>query len=208
MGHDGDVMCDAQSDSTLAYYERNARSFCAATVALDLSPLYARFLPLLPAGGHILDVGCGSGRDARAFLAQGYTVTAFDASPALAQQATAYCGIPVQVLRVQEVPWVACFDGIWACASLLHVPMRELPEVLGRLTVALKPGGVLYLSFKYGHGERHREGRHFTNLDEAGLLTLLDAVPGLLLRELWITADQRPDRHGEQWLNAVVAGSA
>jgi hypothetical protein len=110
----------------------------------------------------------------------------------------------VQVLRVQEVPWVACFDGIWACASLLHVPMRELPEVLGRLTLALKPGGVLYLSFKYGHGERHREGRHFTDLDEAGLLTLLGAVPGLLLRERWITADQRPERHGEQWLNAVA----
>ena len=208
MGHDGDVMCDAQSDSTLAYYERNARSFCAATVALDLSALYARFLPLLPAGGHILDVGCGSGRDARAFLAQGYTVTAFDASPALAQQARAYCGIPVQVLRVQEGPWMACFDGIWARASLLHVPMRELPEVLGRLTVALKPGGVLYLSFKYGHGERHCEGRHFTDLDEAGLLMLLGAVPGLLLREQWITADQRPERHGEQWLNAVVAGLA
>ena len=170
--------------------------------------MYARFLPLLPAGGHILDVGCGSGRDARAFLAQGYTVTAFDASPALAQQATAYCGIPVQVLRVQEVPWVACFDGIWACASLLHVPLRELPEVLGRLTVALKPGGILYLSFKHGHGERQQEGRHFTDLDEAGLLTLLDATPGLLLRELWITADQRPERHAEQWLNALVAGSA
>ena len=91
---------------------------------------------------------------------------------------------------------------------MLHVPLRELPEVLGRLTVALKPGGILYLSFKHGHGERQQEGRHFTDLDEAGLFTLLDATPGLLLRELWITADQRPERHAEQWLNALVAGSA
>ena len=96
----------------------------------------------------------------------------------------------------------------FAYPLIRHTRLRELPEVLGRLTVALKPGGVLYLSFKYGHGERHCEGRHFTDLDEAGLLMLLGAVPGLLLRERWITADQRPERHGEQWLNAVVAGSA
>ncbi len=94
----------------------------------------------------------------------------------------------------------------FAYPLIRHTRLRELPEVLGRLTVALKPGGILYLSFKHGHGERHHEGRHFTDLDEAGLLTLLGAVPGLLLRERWITADQRPERHGEQWLNAVVAG--
>ena len=189
---------------SIAYYEEHAQTFFDGTVALDLSPLHQRFLAHLPTGGHILDAGCGSGRDARAFLEQGYTVTAFDAAPALAELASVHCGLPVQVLRLEEIDWQARFDGIWACASLLHLALPELPDVLRRLATALKPGGVLFTSFKQGHGEREYGGRRFTDLDEAGLTALLQTAPCFTMLETWITVDRRPDRADDRWLNTVL----
>ncbi|SDX89426.1 Methyltransferase domain-containing protein [Allochromatium warmingii] len=187
---------------TSDYYETHAATFFAETCAVDMEPLYRRFLPYVCPAGHLLDAGCGSGRDARAFRERGYTVTACDASPTLAALAATYIGIPVAVCRLQDVAWSETFDGIWACASLLHVPQLELAAVMQRLARALKPAGVLYVSFKYGVGEREQNGRRFTDLDEAGLTALVDRITGLELQEIWITADRRPERASEQWLNA------
>jgi SAM-dependent methyltransferase len=170
-----------------------------------MAPLYTRFLAHLPQGGQILDAGCGSGRDALALRRLGYAVTAFEASPTLARLASDYCGLPVEVRRFQEVEWEDRFDGIWACASLLHVPLAELPEVLRRLGRALKSDGVLYASFKYGAGEREHGGRRFTDLDEKRLAVLVETVPVLEVLETWVTGDRREGREGERWLNAVVA---
>ncbi len=128
-----------------------------------------------------------------------------DASPSLASLAERHTGQPVRVLRLQDMEWSQTFDGIWACASLLHVPAAELPEVMGRLAGALRPGGVLYASFKYGHGERERQGRRFTDLDVAGLRALLAQVPGLTEPETWISQDLRPGRAAERWLNTLLA---
>ena len=172
-----------------------------------MSPLYQRFLPLLPPAGRILDAGCGSGRDLRAFAEMGYRATAFDASPALIALAEAYAGQPVFRARFQDIDWQESFDGVWACASLLHLPASELPDALGRLSTALVPGGVMYASFKYGHGEREDQGRHFTDLDEAGLSELLDRAANLQPLDVWITADQRPGRENERWLNALLRRS-
>ncbi|NCA71921.1 MAG: class I SAM-dependent methyltransferase [Sphingobacteriia bacterium] len=192
-------------DPTLAYYEDHAQSFFAETVEVDMAPLYARFLARVPPGGQILDAGCGSGRDALAFRRLGYAVTAFEASPALARMASDYCGLPVEVQRFQEIEWEDRFDGIWACASLLHVPLAELPGVLRRLGRALKSGGVLYASFKYGAREREHGGRRFTDLDERGLAALVEGVPPFAVVETWVSGDRREGREGERWLNAVVA---
>ncbi len=192
-------------DTTTRYYTENAQAFFADTVAVSMDSLYARFLPHIPPGGHILDAGCGSGRDTLAFLQKGYRVTAFDASPTLAALAERHTGQPVQVLRFQDLAWRREFDGIWACASLLHVPAVDLPEALGRLALALRLGGVLYASFKYGRGEREHRGRNFTDFDEAGLRTLLGQVPDLTERETWTTEDLRPGRAAERWLNTLLA---
>ncbi len=191
-------------DPTLAYYEEQAETFFAETVAVDMAPLYARFLARVPPGGHILDAGCGSGRDALAFRKLDYAVTAFEASPTLARLASEHCGLPVEVRRFQEIDWEDRFDGIWACASLLHVPMVELPEVLRRLGRALKADGVLYASFKYGAGEREHGGRRFTDLDAAALAALVEAVPALAVVETWVTGDRRTGREGERWLNVLL----
>ncbi|MGD9298871.1 MAG: class I SAM-dependent methyltransferase [Thiohalocapsa sp.] len=113
-----------------------------------MSSLYGCFLPLLPEPADILDAACGSGRDARAFATLGHEGTAFDASPALVALAEHHVGQTVHCLRFQDISWQDAFDGIWACASLPYVPAAKLPVVMRRLRRALKPGGVLYASFK------------------------------------------------------------
>jgi len=191
-------------DLNTDYYQQHAGAFFADTVGVDMTPLYRRFLPLLPERADILDAGCGSGRDARAFANLGHRVTAFDASPALVALAESHLGRPVHCLRFQDIAWREAFDGVWACASLLHVPAAELPDVVGRLCDALRPGGVLYASFKYGRGAREHRGRRFTDLDEPGLAELLRQVPGLAPVETWTTGDLRPGREAERWLNTLL----
>ena len=185
------------------FYNRNAGSFFNDTVAVDMSVLHGRFLQEIPEGGVILDAGCGSGRDSKAFKALGYRIVAFDASHELAALAAEHLGQPVSVRTFATIGEVAFYDGIWACASLLHLPLGEIPDALSRLWVALKPGGTLYLSFKEGKGEREKDGRHFTDLDESALRSLLGNLREIEKIDCWQTADQRPGRI-EIWLNAMV----
>jgi len=193
---------------TLDYYAINARGFVESTVAVDMRPLYQHFLPRLSRQAHILDVGCGSGRDSRYFRQQGHQIIAIDASRQVAALAEKEIQQPVKVQRVQDIRYRQEFDGIWASASLLHVPAKELSDVFQRLSNALKPGGVLYCSFKYGRGEHWRSGRRFTDLDQQGLERSLSQVDGLSIAELWISADRRPCRGAEQWLNTVLIADA
>ena len=188
---------------TIRFYQHNAESFFNATVNVDMTALYQPFIARLPPQGRVLDAGCGSGRDSRAFKALGFDVTAFDASAKMAALAAEYSGIPVQQRRFDEVHELECYDGIWSCASLLHVPSCGLPEAMCRLATALKPGGVWYLSFKYGSGERVKEGRHFTDLDEDGLGGLLAMMPQLSVLAVWQTRDMRSERD-EVWLNGLL----
>lgn len=188
---------------TIAYYNANAADFFSNTVNVDMSVLYDRFLCNVSAGGVILDAGCGSGRDAKAFLDRGFRIVAFDASAELARMATQHLGVDVAVRSFAEVSETFCYDGIWACASLLHLPAKEIPQALQSLWGALKPGGAFYLSFKIGDGERMQGGRHFTDVTEAQLRDWLGSLADLSSIECWQTADQRPGR-SEQWLNAIA----
>ncbi|CAD5378974.1 conserved hypothetical protein [Pseudomonas sp. OF001] len=189
--------------STDAYYARNAQQFIADTQDVDMQALHAPFLAELPASAHILDAGCGAGRDALAFQRLGHQVSAFDASAPLAEHASRLLGQTVPVRRFAEVDEVERYDGIWACASLLHVPASQLPDAFARLWRALKPGGVLYCSFKLGSGERLHHERHFTDADEARLAAWTQQLPGLTRTHCWTSTDQRPGR-SEQWLNALL----
>lgn len=188
---------------TLAYYNQNAASFFSNTVDLDMSALHDRFLSSLSSGAMILDAGCGSGRDAKAFLERGFRVTAFDASAELARMAAEHTGIEIAVRRFSEMREVSCYDGIWACASLLHLQAHAISAALQGLWTALKPGGVCYLNFKLGSGERSEGGRHFTDATEAQLRDWLAVLPNVLSIECWLSNDRRPDR-SESWLNALV----
>jgi len=189
------------------YTGAHALTFADATRDLDLAPVRARFLAAVPAPAagraRVLDLGCGSGRDAAAFLAMGLEVEALDASPDMARLASDYLGIPVTVGMAQELERVGAFHGIWACASALHVPWGELPDVFRRLARALVPGGALYLSFRWGEGEREEDGRHFTDLTPERLRDRTTGEPELVMMECWESPDLRPERHGVRWLNAL-----
>ena len=199
-------MTDPIAD-TLAWYDRQAVDFAARTADLDLAPLYGRFLRHVRPGGRILDAGCGVGRDTLAFADRGFEVVAFDASEEMARLARERVGGRAEVLRMrfEDVAWQEEFDGIWACASLLHVSAAGFPGVAARLAVALRHGGAWYMSFKHGTSERIDGGRRFTDHTEASLGEAL-LGNGLEPAEAWVTDDVRVGhgRRHERWLNAIV----
>ena len=190
-------------NKTLQYYNQTAHTFVQGTIDADLSKLHRRFLKLLPIQAHILDLGCGSGRDAKAFLDAGYQVTAMDGSEGCCKLAGDYIGQPVLCQTFEELDFDQAFDGVWACASLLHVPYAELTDIFRKVARALRPGGYLYASFKYGDFEGERNGRYFTDLDEERLAALIEPVVGLAVVETFITGDVRDSRGGEKWLNVI-----
>lgn len=189
---------------TLAYYNQNARQFADTTLSADFTATQNRFLKRLPLHAKILDFGCGAGRDTKYFLEQGYQVEAIDGSEELCKLAESYTGIPVKHMLFQELCAVDCYDGIWACSSILHLPYQELREVLQKMAKALKSQGIIYASFKYGSFQGERKGRYFTDFTEESFEALRNTVEGLILEEQWVTSDVRPGRGEERWLNLIL----
>ena len=187
---------------TIEYYDHNAGAFVAGTVGASMDDALGQFVALLPPGASVLDWGCGSGRDSLALRNMGYNVTSVDASPSMAAEALAATGTNVRVETFDELPEKDTYDGIWACSSLLHVRPDDLPGVLGKAARALKPGGVLYCSFKYGTSRGYRSGRWFTDMDEDALSALL--APRFEAIRMWKTADVRPERSDLTWLNCLA----
>ena len=187
---------------TIDYYNKHAEKFTASTFEVDMKSLYQPFLAELPEGARILDVGCGSGRDTLAFKDKGYQVEAIDYSAELVKKAKELTGIEVRQQSFYELNESEKYDGIWACASLLHCDRDFLPEVMGHIFKALKPNGVCYMSFKYGKTDREKDGRSFTDLNEQQAQELLKQIDQALLLQQWITIDKRPDRD-EEWLNVL-----
>lgn len=188
---------------SINFYNQNAQRFFDSTKELDISSLVSCFLPFLPVGGHILDAGCGSGRDSRYFKTKGYKVTAVDASISLAALAERHINQSVKVCTFLEITTPELFDGIWACASLLHVPSEQLPETFAYLCLLLRQKGAFYCSFKYGDHDLHRDGRDFTHCDEKRLALFIKGI-NINIYTTWITADLRPGRENELWFNCIL----
>ena len=147
-------------DST-DYYSKNAKEYFASTVDLDLSEQMARFIEEVKEGGSVLDLGCGSGRDSLALSEHGFDVTPLDGSEEMCRLAEAHTGLDVLHMRFNEIDFDEAFDGIWACASLVHVEEKDMPDIYNRLIKSLVPGGVLYMSYKHGSFKGIRNGRYF-----------------------------------------------
>lgn len=190
--------------STLTYYNRNATQFYNSTVTVEFTATRQRFLSHLPESATILDFGCGSGRDTKAFLDQGYQVEAVDGSTELCKLASAYTGIQVRHMLFQELSEANKYDGIWACSSILHLTKDELLDVMRKMSDALKPDGIIYTSFKYGFFSGERNGRYFTDMTEETFAGFIRDIEELQIKEQWITSDVRPGRGGEQWLNLIL----
>lgn len=189
---------------TLTYYNQNSESFTGTTLDVEFSEIQDTFLSYLKEGAYILDFGCGSGRDTRYFLKKGYRVDAIDGSEEMVRIASENTGIEVKRMLFGELNETGKYDGIFACASILHVKREELPDILRRMIRALKNGGVIYVSFKYGTFEGERNGRYFTDMNEERFESLMREVPAMEVLKETITSDVRPGRADEKWLNVFL----
>ncbi len=189
---------------TLAYYDRHAEVYSSQTRNADMRHIQDRFLSYLCKGNRILDLGCGTGRDSCYFLARGFAVEAVDGSSEMVSIARENTGLDVRHMYFEDMSYRDRFDGIWACASLLHTPSGNLPSMLLSCFRALGKDGILYLSFKEGTFEGMREGRYYTDMTEERLRSMLcDLACGNSLEEMFVSKDAIAGRN-VLWLNAIA----
>ena len=194
--------------TTLDYYETYAKDFFSQTINVDMQNVYQPFLENLPSGKQtILDIGCGSGRDSVFFANKGFEVVAIDGSKSLIDLAKQTdTRIDWQCLRFDEIAkqsWQNQFTGIWACASLLHVPFDDLPKILNDLLSCLRPTGILYASFKYGNSERKKDGRFFCDMNEERWQLIENQLNNAKPLKFWQTIDNRKNLQ-DIWFNLIL----
>lgn len=187
---------------TIAYYNANAENYYKTTENVDFTASYARFRKYVPEHGSIVDVGCGSGRDVKAFCDMGYQAVGLDASEELATIAMREKGITVFVDDMTT--WIADepFDGMWCCASLLHLDDAGLDRFADNVSKNLKPGGAIYISVKSGIETGYDDkGRYMRNFNYEELAELL-AVSNVEIVDKWTTEDKMA-REGFCWINII-----
>ena len=189
---------------TIEYYNENVSKFVNDTQDVVFCATQDLFLSYLNEGDSILDFGCGSGRDTKYFLSKGYKVDAMDGSMEICKVASDYTGINVKCLLFNELDEIDKYDGIWACASILHLDRDDLIDVFHRIARALKDNGILYTSFKYSEFEGMRNGRYFTDFTIESFNEFQTNIPEFIIEKKWITSDVRAGREDEKWLNLIM----
>lgn len=159
--------------NTLDYYNKNAKEYCEQTLVGNLQENYDKFLKNLSKDAYILDFGCGSGRDSKYFIDNGYKVKAIDGSIKMCEFASEYIGQEVSCMKFEELDDINTYDGIWACSSILHVEKELLPIVLTKMIRALKTNGIIYTSFKRGTGYEIKEGKYDNYLTKDEMIEIL-----------------------------------
>lgn len=201
--------------ATLDHYNRTSARYAEVNHGLaSAGEDRERFLALLHDAGvgregtrRLLDAGSGSGRDTLAFLQAGWEVDAFDGSEAMAALSRQLTGRPTRVMRFESLDLpMQHYDAVWAMASLLHVDRSALPGAVVGLMRSLKPGGLLFASFKEGSADRVDpvDGRAFTDLDDAGVHALVDGAEGLAVVTT-LTRDGPDAARGRgRWFSVVL----
>jgi len=178
-------------NGTLRFYDSHAQETTASYEKVEFSRRVDRFAQALGPSGRVLDLGCGSGRDAARLLSGGYDVVAADGSEAMLAQATALhpelAGRTARVVLPGPLPFDRdAFDGVTSWAVIMHVAASELPHVFAELARVVRPGGILGYSVNTERAGLEAEGtdergRHFTCLaaeawerlhEEAGFSTM------------------------------------
>ncbi|MEF9935464.1 MAG: class I SAM-dependent methyltransferase [Clostridium sp.] len=190
-------------NETIEYYNENSNSYFEVTVGSNMDSIYEEYFKMLPKG-HILDLGCGSGRDSKAFLSRGYTVTSIDGSEAMVDIASKYTGQEVLLMDIENLYFQNKFNGIWACASLLHINKSNMKRVLTSLRDLLTEDGYMYMSFKNRDSEYiDAAGRYFNCYSEEGIRSQLDNIEGLNIEKVFITSGAKKGDEEETWLNVI-----
>ena len=191
------------NSSAVDYYNKSANTYFTTTVNADVKELYNHFVNYVPDGAKILDLGCGSGRDTKAFLDMGYEVDAIDGFEELSRLASEYTGIHIKCMDFNQLNEHCIYDAVWACASLLHVASHELPDTLERIRVSLRPNGVVYISFKHGDFEGIRDGRYYTDMTSERFAEVLNKTNGFSIVEEWYSDDVRKE-NSTVWYNVIL----
>lgn len=169
---------------TLAVYDEKAADYAALFQPSGLSRSLRDFLAAIPAGGRILDLGCGPATASAQMRAAGFDPDPVDASPQMVLLANARYAIGARLGTFDDIGGLSIYDGVWANFSLLHARRADLPRHLGALVAALKPEGVLHIGMKTGTGEaRDGLGRFYTYVTPTELTALLTDQG---LKVLWI----------------------
>lgn len=189
--------------NTLEYYNNNAEQYALSTVDCRMDEAIDEFLRYVGASGILLDFGCGSGRDSKVFLSKGYDVVSADGSYEMCQEAERFLNHRVKHMLFSELSDENYFDGIWACASILHLPYEQLKSVLFKMYRALKQNGVVFASFRHGDMEGLRGERYFTDMNEEKLERLLFDSDFKLIKS-WVSKDSRLDRLGDEWFSFLL----
>ncbi|MBR3840237.1 MAG: class I SAM-dependent methyltransferase [Erysipelotrichales bacterium] len=190
------------NNTNKVYYEKNADDFIKGTINVDMSAQYAMFEKYLKANATILDIGFGSGRDSLYFQSLGHDVTAIDPIAVFCQKGIVLGIKKVINISAEDMNFQNEFDGIWACASLLHIELEKLPGVFKKCYAALHDDGIMYVSFKMGHYEGIRDDRFYVDMDIDSLGRLAKEA-NLQIIEYSISDDARVN-HSEKWINAVM----
>lgn len=161
---------------TLEYYNNNAKIYCEQTLVGNLQENYDKFLKYLPQGAYILDFGCGSGRDSKYFMENGYKVKAIDGSIEMCKLASKYINQEVNCMKFEELNDINTYDGIWACSSILHIEKENLSNTLIKMIDALKGNGIIYTSFKIGTGYEIKEGKYYNYLTKNEMVETLNKI--------------------------------
>lgn len=190
--------------NTLDYYNKNSEEYFNSTLNVDMTNTYKEFLKLVPEGGKILDLGCGSGRDSMNFMKLGYEVTSVDGAKKLAKRASVLLGKEVIVSTFEELELKEKFHGIWACASLLHIKREDLKTVLNNLYNNLDDNGVFYMSFKYGEKEYvDDKNRYFNCFTDESIISFINENTKYNILGLYITEDKLGRVNEVKWVNLI-----
>ena len=188
---------------TINYYNRNADWYYWTTVGVDMDVLRKKFASYLPGEARVIDMGCGSGRDVMAFSDMGHDAAGLDGAKELLKLAEERLGIKTVVADMSEYIAASPYDGIWCCASLIHLNDEEKARFFRNLDRNLKPGGALFISVKEGiETGRDSDGVYTSNCTGAELRRRLEDA-GCEILDDRVTTDAM-GRGNVRWLNVFA----
>ena len=192
---------------SIDYYNRYAVPYYEETVDASMEEVMKPFVELLSeesANAEVLDLGCGSGRDTLLLEEYGFYVTPMDGSEEMCKLAEVNTDKEVLQMTYDEMEFDDVFDGIWACASLIHLTEDEMRKVMKKLVQALKENGVLYFSVHRGDRDGIYHGRYFHDYNRRELQSLMEEYPELEVVDIWTTQDVRSEKSDKLWLNVLA----
>lgn len=192
--------------NTLEYYNKNALTYYEQTLSGNLQENYERFLNNLPQKAYILDFGCGSGRDSKYFLDNGYQVKSIDGSIEMCKLASEYIKEKVSCMKFNELNDINTYDGIWACSSILHVEKENLSSILIKMINALKVNGIIYTSFKKGNGYEIKEGKYYNYLTKEEMEAILKEISNnvKIIDYFETLPSTKIKANGTIWINFII----